>query len=573
MKNFVEVIKICFQLVSSRGKYSFYKYTFALLVIAAIDSAAIVILANTLVTISGRTAQAIFSLEGLGPFIAVVLLFLTKSALSSTIYYKFGFSLAQEEVDIGKNALNTLNALSWGKRSSVKRSEYIKLLDQAPAAITQGVISNFAQVVPELFSVFGMLIVLLALKPLIAITALLFFLNVAAIQHRVISRAISKSGEETNRSSSKVHGLLLDGRELGKVLSVIESKSYSDVLDKARKALSFARAKVAFFSFLPGYLTEATIAFGFLIIGGVSLIFEGPYGVFSSLALFAASGLRLLPAINRVQVSAMRIGSQESLIREFKTKISDFGSFKDQTRVNYPTEGFLAANSKVAIDLVGISFSHEKALKPAVDNVSLRLEFGKTYAIVGASGAGKTTLVDIILGLHKQSSGSIRKNKRLRVSYVPQDSFLFSGDLDQNIALEWDSSKIDTRATSRLSRLFATGIKQSGIVSGYNIQETLSGGQKQRIGIARAFYRKSNFIVFDEATSSLDANLEKDLMGILSKNQGKKTLLFIAHRISTIRHADTIFFMSQGRVIAEGNFEYLDKNCLPFHRMVENSKI
>lgn len=563
MKDFFEVISSSWLLVSNPGKRQLVSQMLVLFIIALIDALAVFLLAISLGYSAGESIE-----QNLLWIVTVILLFLIKSIATSIFHSRANLSLAKQEVRIGDKAMDYLGSLSWSLRGSIKRGEYIKLIETAPTAITQGVLSNFVQLVPELVSIIGILTVLFFVKPMVALVSVIFFLSVALVQQKIVSKRMGAAASALNSEISRVHTLLLDGRELGKVLSVFSSKSYDGTLAATRARLATTRARVTFFGFVPGYLMDATVAVGFLVIGAVSLAIEGAAGVFASLTVFGASGLRLLPAINRVQMNTLRVLSQKSLISEFLSKLTNISGTGDLR----PSEMASFSDPKIALKLENVSFEHSSSSKLTINDVSVVFEFGKKYAIVGPSGAGKTSLVDLILGLHTKYQGKIEKNIRLISSYVPQDTYLFSGNLIQNIALEWNLEKIDKKLVDEMISVMELAASPMSVEDA-NVQDSLSGGQKQRVGIARALYKKSNFIVFDEATSSLDVNLESKLIKIIESYSSEAALIFVAHRLSTIKNADTILYLEGGRITGQGNFEALAASHAGFAAMVKNSKL
>jgi ATP-binding cassette subfamily C protein len=217
-----------------------------------------------------------------------------------------------------------------------------------------------------------------------------------------------------------------------------------------------------------------------------------------------------------------------------------------------------------------------------LNSLSLTITRGESVAIVGPSGAGKTTLIDLILGLLSPTAGSIKLNGRdlryqLRVwqdsvGYVPQSIFLLDDTLRRNIALGIDDKDIDSKTLDRavsiahiddhirsLPRGLDTMIGEFGI--------RLSGGQRQRIGIARAMYRDPEVLILDEATSSLDNETEQSIANSIENLRGKKTLLIIAHRLSTVRNCDRIVFLKAGKIDDVGSFDQLYEKNPDFRKL------
>ena len=232
----------------------------------------------------------------------------------------------------------------------------------------------------------------------------------------------------------------------------------------------------------------------------------------------------------------------------------------------------------VNLGLDRVTFTYPGAVVPAVADVSLNIPIGSHVAFVGSSGAGKSTLVDLLLGLLVPTQGQIRVDDtdlrdvladwRSRVGYVPQDVVLFDGTIGQNVALTWGEEYDRERATRALERAQLTEVvaARDGGLDG-RIGErglALSGGQRQRLGIARALYADPLVLVMDEATSALDTSTEDAITSAIRELHGEVTVVSVAHRLSTIRHADLVCFMSGGYLVAQGTFNELVRTSPEF---------
>jgi len=221
---------------------------------------------------------------------------------------------------------------------------------------------------------------------------------------------------------------------------------------------------------------------------------------------------------------------------------------------------------KQALELTGVSYRYPNAEQAGVTDISLTIRPGEKIGIVGSTGAGKTTLADIVLGLLRPQSGQLVADGipvtdsnlqawQQTVGYVPQEIFLTDANVAENIALGIPPDQIDMDRVTRAARIarvdaficedlpmgYDTTVGERGV--------RLSGGQRQRIGIARALYHDADLIVFDEATSALDNLTEAEVMAAIDALPGDKTVLMIAHRLSTVKRCDRIVVMERGRVV------------------------
>jgi ATP-binding cassette subfamily C protein len=238
-------------------------------------------------------------------------------------------------------------------------------------------------------------------------------------------------------------------------------------------------------------------------------------------------------------------------------------------------------DAKVAEDVVveDVTFGYEGASRPALESISMTIERGTAVALVGASGAGKTTLADVILGLLPPDSGSVRvggvdihtdlPSWRQHIGYVPQSIFLLDDSIRRNIAFGLPDQEVDEQ---QLHTAIAMAQLESHIASLPDGVDTfvgergvrLSGGQRQRIGIARALYRDPTFLVLDEATSAVDSATEKAIVEAVEGLRGDRTILVIAHRLTTVQRCDQLFVLRAGRFEAQGRYSELLEGCAHF---------
>jgi ABC-type multidrug transport system fused ATPase/permease subunit len=244
-----------------------------------------------------------------------------------------------------------------------------------------------------------------------------------------------------------------------------------------------------------------------------------------------------------------------------------------------PIEGDVAGDIVVR----DASFAYAGTSTVALSDVNLEVRAGEALALVGPSGAGKTTLADVILGLHRLDQGTLAINgicyadptqiPRGVFGYVPQDPFLIDDTIVRNIALGVPDADIDQRRIDDALKAasldgFVAGLPggQQTMVGDRGVR--LSGGQRQRIGIARALYGNPKFLVLDEATSSVDATTEVEITEAINRLRGIKTLIVVAHRLSTVRECDRIVLLEKGRIVGVGTYDDLLKRSAMFAAMV-----
>ena len=297
------------------------------------------------------------------------------------------------------------------------------------------------------------------------------------------------------------------------------------------------------------------------------------------LALFSYSAFRIVPGANRIvwRLSQIR-ASAPALVRVYQDAVT-IESFQSE---GPEAETGPSPTFRDRIDFERVSYSYPRSAAMALNEVNVSLRFGEAIGIVGPTGAGKTTFVDLVVGLLSPSSGRIladgkeisSRDSRWKhqIGYVPQSVYLVDDSFRRNIALGIPSEKIDPE---RLSFAVQTAQLESVVAKLPEGLDTpvgekgarLSGGEKQRIGIARALYHDPDLIVLDEPTSALDPGTERDFTRAIEALRGKKTLLVIAHRLSTVRHCDRLIFLLNGRVHAVGSYDELVRDVPEFRRV------
>ena len=348
-------------------------------------------------------------------------------------------------------------------------------------------------------------------------------------------------------------------------------------------ALIYAKkqASVTIIGQLPKYLLEG-LGFGGILIMVLYLISVS--GSFSStipiVTLYAFAGYRLLPGIQQIYqaFTSLRFSGPaiDSLFEDVKNIQHTQAEQKDKGNK-------IELNEKIS--LKNIDFSYPNSSDPVLKNVNIKILSNERIGIVGPTGCGKTTLIDLILGLLEPNKGTLNVDGKIinksnfrqwqaNIGYVPQHIYLADQTISQNIAFGVEESKIDQKIVEKVSK--SANLHNficEELPFGYNTKVgergiRLSGGQRQRIGIARAIYHNPQVLIMDEATSALDNITEQAVMDALNNLKKNITVILIAHRLNTVIGCDKIFIMEKGEIISEGNYEQLFKNNKYFREMV-----
>ena len=313
-------------------------------------------------------------------------------------------------------------------------------------------------------------------------------------------------------------------------------------------------------------LIAAMLVVLWMVIGGDA---SGAATV-SVLALFAYTGFRVVPAANRVMLNAGHYREGRAYVHG---AIADFRALDPAPSRPHAHDMATFNDGLVCED---VSFAYEPSESPAISHLYLRITPGDSLGIVGATGAGKSTLVALLLGLLQPTSGRIlldgdtlagheRAWQRL-IGYVPQDPYVLDDTLRRNVAFGVPDASIDEHRVVRACQLAQLGVLISQLPEGIDTMlgeqgARLSGGQRQRVAIARALYGEPAVLVFDEATAALDYQTEREVTEAIAAVHGTRTVIVIAHRLSTVRGCDRLIFLQDGRVAASGSYEELLGNA------------
>jgi ATP-binding cassette subfamily C protein len=473
---------------------------------------------------------------------------------------------ARYEMEIGDQLFRAYLHSPWTDRLSRNSADLVRLADVGIANTTSGMLLPLASLPTEVATFVAVLIVLFVTQPLIAVVTILYLGLIAAVLYLVVNPKALTAGRVNRDYSFKVARLMTEMvATLKEIVLRNKTSEVAEVVRVNRVHAVRARSNSQFLNQAPKYVLEVALVGGFLLVGAVGYFTGGGPAAFSAVAMFAVAGLRMIPALTRVQgiltQTATTLPHAKRVVHDIRAAeghVRDAEEVGQEPIVGEPTE----------LTLAGVGFTYPRSKTHAVHDIDLTITMGTHVALVGASGAGKSTLVDLLLGLLVPQEGSMRigdqdlddvlADWRSRVGYVPQDVALFNGTIAQNVALSWDS-QIDenkVRECLRRAQLLDTVDARGGLRTMAGERGlAFSGGQRQRLGIARALYTDPLVLVMDEATSALDTATEEAVTHALRELHGHVTVVTVAHRLSTIRHADQVCFMTGGSIAARGTFE------------------
>jgi len=349
--------------------------------------------------------------------------------------------------------------------------------------------------------------------------------------------------------------------------------------NKSAKKLAHYNIYQHVVSIMPRYLLES-MAFGGVVLVMIYLVNQGDSAenILPTVALYAMAGYKLMPALQNIYSSIVTLKFNAPALIILTDDLIINSTINKVEKSNLPLTKFTKN-----IILKSVSFKYLNAKKYAIQDINLTIKPRTTVGIVGSTGSGKTTLVDVILGLLEPNSGYISiDNNRLnssnihllqqKIAYMPQNVFLIDDTIAANIAFGLEKDEIDLERVLIASKTANLHDFISGFSKGYDTEigeqgVRLSGGERQRVGIARALYGNQEILVLDEGTSALDTITESSLMESIHKLSHKKTIILIAHRLSTVKKCDIIYLLNEGRIEESGTYDELRLKSQKFKKM------
>ncbi|WP_311243166.1 ABC transporter ATP-binding protein [Microbacterium sp. WCS2018Hpa-23] len=587
MKRIWPVLRDLLPLLPEGARRYFAGYMVATTLITALDVIAMSLLAliigpalsgGTLsLPVIGEVSPEMMPLLALGACVLIIL----KSVLSVTLHWFATRRFAKYELEIGDRMFKAYINSSWEERSKRSVAEITRIADAGIANTMAGFLLPLMRVPSMIFTFVLIIAVLLFADPWTAIIAFVYLGVVALVVHQVVTKRSLEAAQVNLTYSYRVAILMTEMMEALKELSLRNRLSeVAELVSNNRSRSVRARANGGFLGIIPGFAFEAALIGGVILIGGFSFWQGGLTSALSSVALFAATGFRLIPAITGIQGGIVQaVASTPSAL----DVIGDLTSAeRDMKTSQAPDDTAKLAETPRELRLTDVRFRYPSAEEDVIRGMSLDIPLGSSLGIVGPSGAGKSTLIDLLLGLSQTSRGaitidgaplnSVLKQWRGRVGYVPQRVALFDGSIAQNVALTWTDEVDEERVMQALDRAQLGSLIRSRAGGMHErIGErgvSLSGGQQQRLGIARALYTDPLVLVLDEATSSLDTKTEDEVTKSIRALQGEVTLISVAHRLSTIKDYDRICYVDDGVIAASGTFLEVASNLPAFAEQV-----
>lgn len=476
----------------------------------------------------------------------------------------------------------------WLFHASGSSSQLTNQIAQECGRITGGIINPLMQMNARIVMAALMAVAIFVFNPVVAITGLVIFGSAYMAMYRIVRQRLIRNGgtiTTENHLRFKMMGEGFGG--IKDALLLGRQGVFTDRFQQASFRLANAQGKNQVMSQVPRYVMEL-IAFGSVIFLILYLLaaHDGNLGtILPLLSVYALAGFKLLPAFQQIYSS---ISGIRGSLTAFEGLRDDLRASATATLQCTPNENFgQHLTPRESIELKNIQFTYPGKLDPALREVTMTIGVNKVIGLVGASGSGKSTAIDLLLGLIQPEKGELLvdgepiTDQQLRswqnsLGFVPQSIFLADSSIRENIAFGLPPELVDEEKVQRAATMAHLDELLAELPQGLNTRVgergvQLSGGQRQRIGIARALYHDADVLILDEATSALDGITEKLIMDAIHDFSGKKTIIMIAHRLTTVKQCDNIFMLSQGKVTDSGTFDELATRNQVFQRMANHS--
>lgn len=507
-----------------------------------------------------------------------------RTILSILVTRKIFFFLSRRGAMISSNLISRLLSQSLVQVQMRSTQETLYAVTSGVNSIMLGVLGTATTLIADGSLLVIMLVGLFIVDPTIAFTTLIFFGSLGLILYRIMNVKAHKLGylksELEISSNEKIIEVLDSYRE-----SVVRNRRdfYAREIGKLRLKLANVLAEIQFMPNISKYVIESGIVIGAVMIAGVQFALQDARHAVATLSVFLASGTRIAPAIMRLQQSLVQIKSgigsamPTLVLIESLENVPVVQSSDDALMTTH--DGF---NAEVVVKEVDLKYPGKDV--NALNGVSFTVSPGKALAIVGPSGAGKTSIVDVLLGVLPATSGSVIISGKPPLeaistwpgatSYVPQDVTISNGTFRENVGLGYPMESVTDDLVWRALEIAQLADFVQALPEGLDTKvgergTKISGGQRQRLGIARAMFTQPKLLVLDEATSSLDGQTEADISDAIQSLKGSVTVVMIAHRLSTVRNADHVLYMDGGKLVAQGSFEEVRSQVPDFDKQAK----
>jgi ABC-type multidrug transport system fused ATPase/permease subunit len=552
-----------------------------------------------------RIARDVYGVQTQGQLeirigLTIVGIFIVSSVVGLILTWKQAAFAAKMEEDVAIHMFQEYMEVPYLDHVSSNSSDQVRNTQVLPSEISQNGILSIILLTQNVLVILFLVILIAVVSPVAVLGSVIYFGFAILMFFRVISPRSLRAGRASVPAAGACIRIIQEGfGGLKAFRSANATRTVSRAFNIKRHEYAQLRFRLILYSQLPQYYLQSAMIGGVVLFVAI-VAFTHTRNQTDLIGIVIAAFIRLFPALYQVLNCTSKLRNSQGAIEELygaSLRMTRQGDLSRQGRrkgvltrsaiqVEKAPEKIEWANAIIFND---VSFNYPNSAKYALQQVTFSISRGAFVGIVGPSGAGKTTIVDMILGLFLPDSGSIRLDDRdltaadipawrKLVGYVPQDVFLLDASVRENIGFGEEINEIDDDRVWEALHRAQLGEEISSIQAGLNTTlgergVRLSGGQRQRIGIARALYRNPEVLVLDEATSSLDVVTEAAVTKTIEDLGGDLTRIVVAHRLSTVRSCNQLLLMNNGRVEGHGDFSSLRSNNAFFRNMADLARI
>lgn len=515
----------------------------------------------------------------------VVFLFIVKNLFMIFFVYLQNKFMSDWKLSLNKKFMHFYLFSSYRNSLKTSPSEKLYNLNCLPSQALDNFIFRIINLTTNAIVMIMILGFLIIKFPFAAVFTGVFVYISMLLQNKYFKNKTKEISAKNLKLSNLCNEKTLENINNLKEIKILSAENYFyDEYSFSLNMLSDITVKNSFYTSIPTYIVEILVVLALFVLAILVSLqnIDNTSWMIASYAVIAASIFRIAPALNRIQTAINVINSSRDFVKTIilEYEKGDFTTIEEKSSLEI---GF-----KKSLELKNISFAYKKT--PVISGLDLKIKKGEFIGIIGTSGAGKSTLADIIMGLLPVDGGKILLDNvelkqenfsalRKLIGYVPQQVNILDGSFKRNVALgDLSMGEIDEKkviSALKKARLydfvnnFEDGINCRAIVG----SSGLSQGQKQRLAIARALYREAEILIFDEATSALDVDTEYEITRMLNALKGDKTIIAIAHRLSTLKSCDRLIYLKDGKISDEGTFEELSAKNKDVERLIRLSNV
>lgn len=514
--------------------------------------------------------------------ILIVLMFLSKNLLMILCIYLQNKFVINWKNDLNKMLMKFYLNAPYMQMFKTTNSEKIYNLTALTAQTLETfVMRSFVFFTNSIITL--IILTLLFIKfPAIALFTVIFVIASMVILNKFFKHKTEVLAPQMLSFSLKNNNQVLENIKNLKEIRIFSAEKYFfDKFNKVQRENNNVIFKNTFYASIPPYLVEIILVISLIILAGLITLknYDDSSKIIASYGLILGIVFRIAPSLNRIQVALNHMNSSKDLVKKMNDEYEQnhFDVVSNVTNNNDSLE----FNEKIKFE--DVSFGYRENVS-VIKDCSFEIKKGEFVGIIGLSGAGKTTMADILMGLLPVNSGKITVDNeeitekninafRNLTGYVPQEVNLLENSFKNNVAWGQDEKNIDDERvieSLKLAQLYDFVQENGGINS---VIRGLSQGQKQRLMIARGLYKNPEILIFDEATSSLDVETEHEITKMLTSLKGNKTLIAIAHRLSTLKECDKLIYLKDGVIVDVGTFEELENRHEDFKNLIKLSQI